>query len=993
MLNIKQTTKGLSTILIMIIASTLWLDCLSLVVKAESKQTNANTFGLGIGIANPEVNLEVGPNKLIDYARQEIQILSPYHMGYKLDVKSADDDSGGSMIGEKYSEIIAPTSSTMLSENSWGLATVGSSETIAWRGIGSEAITITENVGRFPSDQVVVVNYGVHIPPSKISDTYKVELTYTLTAALPSSEPGQSGTTTPVVTMVAPTNFDIDKDKGNRELKLSGINIGGIEEVGVDFNGDGKMEDNEVCENLKISFTMQATCQLPYIPLKSSGGKFDILIRNDDDTVSTGHTITYYYTPTVDTISRLADSVSLGDSDNKPTLNLNPKDSVKVVDMLHTGVSSMVLTDDGEVYLWGETNIYDAANNNFQVYSRIPMPSLVSFTNVKNKPVITSIAGSGQSYYAVDQLSNLYSWGDNNNYQLSNEFGQGWINQPTVNPRFDATRIMTENFLGPVSSVAAGNGFTIVLNNSPRKSKGNLLFSWGRNNRGQMGVGNDKLSFSSSISLVHVQGNFPYVEDEKYLMVDTGTDFAVGLTNKGRIYTWGWHGNEPNTIGDGRLGFNTNSIAYEPYEITGANGGGFLKELYKTKTFIQVAAGDNFALALTDDGEIYSWGNNDHGQLGNSGQESEAKAYNILTNFIGASKIVGIDADGVRGVAWTEDGQVYTWGNGQLKPEQCSELGALMVDKITLGVVNYLRTTDGRLFSWVIGQPPKDITEQLSRPLEIVKVTGKNLSRSIIWLDINDDGKLQESEHLEQGRVCNYQSDVGDICYLQIPLTIFPRAGTYRIYFDTGYAEPAVAEAQVMMTNVQHGLVKEPAVVVSKISASPLTSRPPTTKPSAIESGDKEADGKRNEDNKDNDDSEGRENDTDEIATGETDPEQSNVDKPMESVADEIPSEDEDQPEDNLETEDTSVIPPADDHLDPDDPIEEDDSALTGGNESDDQLLEGSLIEGEDGSTESIGDGVSGINIDDVAEPAVLLYDRQSLELKLPNAEFDSFAR
>ena len=993
MLNIKQTTKGLFIILIIIIVSTLWLDCLSLVVKAESKQTNANTFGLGIGIANPEVNLEVGPNKLTDYARQEIQILSPYHMGYELDVKSADDDSGGNMIGEKHSEIIAPTSSTTLSENSWGLAPVGSSETIAWQGIGSEAITITENTGRFPSDQVVVVNYGVHIPPSKISDTYKVELTYTLTAALPSSEQGQSGTTTPVVTMVTPTDFDIDKDKSNRELRLNGINIGGVDEVGVDFSGDGKMEDNEICENLKISFAM-ATCQLPYIPLESNGGEFNILIRNDDDTVSTGHTITYYYTPTVDTISRLADSASLGDSDNKPTLNLNLKDSVKVVDMLHTGVSSMVLTDDGDVYLWGETNIYDVANNNFQVYSRIPLPSLVSFTNVKNKPVITSIAGSGQSYYAVDQLGDLYSWGNNNNYQLSNEFSQDWINQPTVNPRFDATRITTENFLGPVSSVAASNGFTIVLNNSPRKSKNDLLFSWGKNNRGQMGVGNDKLPFSSSISLVHVQGNFPYVEDEKYLMVDTGTDFAVGLTNKGRIYAWGWHGNEPNIMGDGRLGFNTNSTAYEPYEITGANGGGFLKELYKTKTFTQVAAGDDFALALTSDGQVYSWGNNSHGQLGNGSLESEAKAYDVTASFADASKIVGIDAAGTRGAAWTEDGQVYIWGNGWSIPMQHSELSALTVDKVTLGAVNYLRTIDGRLYSWVIGGAPIDITEQLNRPLEIIKVTGKNLSQSTIWLDIDGDGRLDTGESLERGRICNHQSDVGDTCYLQVPLTIFPGAGTYRIYFDTGYTEPAVAEVQVAITNVQHNLVKESAVVISKISTSSLISQPPTTAESSTTDSEGKKTDDKDEDSKSSEGDGGSQSNIDEAEgtediNEEAKPEQGEVSEPEDSTL----GEDDEQLEDDLEAEDAPGIPPTDDQLNPMEPIKEDDTSQSENDEAEDQLLDSPLVEGEDGGTESIGDGIGSVDIDNITEPTVLLYDRLSLESELPNTELDALAR
>ena len=96
---------------------------------------------------------------------------------------------------------------------------------------------------------------------------------------------------------------------------------------------------------------------------------------------------------------------------------------------------------------------------------------------------------------------------------------------------------------------------------------------------------------------------------------------SIALTerkdSKGAVYTWG-----PNY--DGQLGhkfMELGPILY-PSRI----------EYLKDKSIKQVAHGYNHVLALDEDGNVYSWGNNFHGQLG-MGDSKERTKPAVITAF------------------------------------------------------------------------------------------------------------------------------------------------------------------------------------------------------------------------------------------------------------------------------------------------------------------------------------------------------------------------
>lgn len=76
------------------------------------------------------------------------------------------------------------------------------------------------------------------------------------------------------------------------------------------------------------------------------------------------------------------------------------------------------------------------------------------------------------------------------------------------------------------------------------------------------------------------------------------------------------------------------------------------------KDVASVAVGDDFALYVTKSGALYSLGSNQHGQLGDGGNENSAEPVLIMES--GVSKV---DAGSAFGLALTDEGKLYAWGD------------------------------------------------------------------------------------------------------------------------------------------------------------------------------------------------------------------------------------------------------------------------------------------------------------------------------------------
>ncbi len=136
-----------------------------------------------------------------------------------------------------------------------------------------------------------------------------------------------------------------------------------------------------------------------------------------------------------------------------------------------------------------------------------------------------------------------------------------------------------------------------------------------------------------------------------------GKGFTVVLKADGTVWTMGL-----NTLG--QLGDGTTANKTKPVQVK-INSKEYLTGI------VEISAGLDFAMALNKDGEVYVWGNNAYGQLGNGTTTKSVYATKMLKpDATGpVQNVIGIDAGSNASYLLMKDGMVYGTGantRGQL---------------------------------------------------------------------------------------------------------------------------------------------------------------------------------------------------------------------------------------------------------------------------------------------------------------------------------------
>lgn len=228
---------------------------------------------------------------------------------------------------------------------------------------------------------------------------------------------------------------------------------------------------------------------------------------------------------------------------------------------------------DGSLWVWGRNNLGQVGDN-----------SVVN----KSSPVtisgggfdwISCFGGNANSQGAIKQNGSLWMWGENTNGVLG-----------------DGTTVTRSS---PVT--VAGGGTTwrqvaVAREHSAAIKTDGTLWTWGRNLDGELGTG-DTIARSSPGTTV-VGGT-----DWKYVAVAgsnlSNPNYAVAaIKQDGTLWTWG----------DGAYGTIASSAAASRSSPATVLGGG--------TTWKTVRAGWRAMMAIKTDGSLWSWGQNERGQLG-----------------------------------------------------------------------------------------------------------------------------------------------------------------------------------------------------------------------------------------------------------------------------------------------------------------------------------------------------------------------------------------
>ncbi|KAF7266968.1 hypothetical protein GWI33_019752 [Rhynchophorus ferrugineus] len=245
---------------------------------------------------------------------------------------------------------------------------------------------------------------------------------------------------------------------------------------------------------------------------------------------------------------------------------------VKKVAVHSGGKHAMSLTLDGKVFSWGEGEDGKLGHGN---RLNLDKPKLIEA--LKSKKIRDIACGSSHSA-AITSSGELYTWGLGEYGRL----GHG-DNVTQLKPK------LVKALVGHrIIQVACGSRDAQTLALSDQ----GLVFSWGDGDFGKLGRGG-----SEGCNVPH---NIERLNHLGVIQIECGAQFSLALTKTGNIWTWG--------KGDYfRLGHGTDQHVRKPTLI----------ESLRDRKIIHVAVGALHCLAVTDSGQVYAWGDNDHGQQGN----------------------------------------------------------------------------------------------------------------------------------------------------------------------------------------------------------------------------------------------------------------------------------------------------------------------------------------------------------------------------------------
>uniref|UniRef100_A0A1A9WLI1 HECT domain-containing protein n=1 Tax=Glossina brevipalpis TaxID=37001 RepID=A0A1A9WLI1_9MUSC len=267
----------------------------------------------------------------------------------------------------------------------------------------------------------------------------------------------------------------------------------------------------------------------------------------------------------------------------------------------------------------------------------------------------------------------IYCWGNT----MHGELGLGGIED-------DQILIPRKMNWSPPNSciiqVSCGRWHTLFLTSDGK------VFSCGSNDNGQLGH-----------ELATKRPQLVAELDIAIVRISCGARHSIALNEWGQLFSWG-HNDY------GQLGLSNGPNVVSVPKI--------IRQLV-AKTVVQIACGNNHSLALTNCGELYSWGSNIYGQIGvSSGGEVVYSCSPLLITSLQGIPIAFVACGGNHSFVISKSGAVFGWGRnnaGQLGlndyknryyPTQLKTLRSLGVRYIACGEeFSAFLTNDGGVFT------------------------------------------------------------------------------------------------------------------------------------------------------------------------------------------------------------------------------------------------------------------------------------------------------
>ena len=246
------------------------------------------------------------------------------------------------------------------------------------------------------------------------------------------------------------------------------------------------------------------------------------------------------------------------------------------------------------------------------------------------------------------------------------------------------------------------------------------VYVCGKNCLGQLGLGDidDRQNFTV----------IPLTRGKKVQHISTSADFSLATTESHEVFCWGGGGMGPMGVkGKCRSSFQS------PQLIVKLNG----------EDIVMTSVGANHAIAVSEGGDVFSWGKGDFGVLG-AGDQKKANTPKFLDCI---DRAVAVSCGEQHTCLKTSNGEIYGWGhasNGRLgigrlendkifqtSPFQVQLPASQIVRHVACGAEHTLAATNSNVFSFGSGDGGRlghgpDHSDRWE-PTEIVALRGSHI--------------------------------------------------------------------------------------------------------------------------------------------------------------------------------------------------------------------------------------------------------------------------
>ena len=286
----------------------------------------------------------------------------------------------------------------------------------------------------------------------------------------------------------------------------------------------------------------------------------------------------------------------------------------------------------------------------------------VSYTPNKRGKVFAFLNKGEHQIYAAKSMKGMYD-------------GTFKVDDNKKIIRINLGQSLASGILPNVKNAFMDDYFSAAITND------NVLYTWGDSSLGHLGVKDPKSNTPGKVEF----DNSDDVKTGVKTVSHNGLYTTAAVTDDGGLYVWGV---------DTVLGESLGSYTDTPEKV-----------MDNVKDAICAGGSDTFVIALKNDGNVCSFGSNDNGQLGNNAFYSvlPENAVSILGN------VKEISVHNRTCAAITNDNELYTWGRnyggqvGNGKDDDCNKPVKILenVKSISLGDgFSAAITYDNELYMW-----------------------------------------------------------------------------------------------------------------------------------------------------------------------------------------------------------------------------------------------------------------------------------------------------